>query len=262
MPHAVYKRWQRFLQMITDASRYMITDASVVVLDAPVNTALIKKTYWSEISKIKSFGAGTMNKILYSKPLKNALFMVLHHFFKRRETLMKHALTVSVYYDGKKGTDVTPEGCEHKLKEYLDCLQSIVLFYEANRKRIDKEGDEAESEMRRCRKSIIEMVTKKCHFIKMSNEYKDVQTGDVPHESSAMFVKAQKARAWLEIGNLLETTHLELKATYEEYCKQLFYTINTIQVESVDENIALLLTNQAKEPNAWSKPDCLKNRNY
>jgi len=38
MPHAVYKRWQRFLQMITDVSRYVISCNEGLRLDAPDRT--------------------------------------------------------------------------------------------------------------------------------------------------------------------------------------------------------------------------------
>ena len=248
--------------MITDVSRYMITSASVVVLDAGADREMETKIYWCTVKKVKGHWSSAMNQFLYRKPRKNAVYRVLDFFFRRRDTLIINALGVSVYYEGEKGSEITPEGCEQKLKEYLECLQSIVLFHTENPIRTEGENDEGDSNMRISRNTLLEMITNECHFIKMSQEYKGLDTRRLQGELTAMQVTVEKANAWREIGNYLQTMQLNLQEVWANYCLDLLGTFSNGHAGDTVDIEEFLRIQQAPEANTWTVPPCLRGNKY
>ena len=251
--------------MITDISRYMITNESLVVLDAGAEKEIAKIVYWSTNVKIRSNGYNAVNRLLYKKTLKIAVFQVLEIFLKRREDLMKNALGVSVNYNGEKGTDITPEGCEQKMKEYNDCLRSIVLFYEANKKTLNSKNstnDEKDDDMRSSRIHILDIITNECSFIKMQADYTNLSTKQLKGELTKNDVIVTKAKVWLDIGNYLATINERLNKLYYNYRVCLY---NTFYIDFYldDKDLMHKLQGQkAQETHKWIMPDCLQKANY
>jgi len=252
--------------MITDISRYMITNASLVVLDAGADREMEKNLYWCTMNSIRGNGSTLVNKFLYDrKALKITVYQVLEIFLKRIGDLMRNALGVSVYYKGEKGTEIRAEGCEQKMKEYCECLRSIVLFHEANKVILESKNstnDEDDNNMRSSRKSLLDMIINECHFIKMQQEYKDLSTRHLEGKLTEMEVTVAKAKAWLEIGNYLGTMEVRLKDVYEKYCLDLFRTFSNAYAGSIEETKDFLRRQPAPETHTWIRPKCLKKANY
>ena len=251
--------------MLTDVSRYMITDASLVVLDAGADREMQNNDYWFTVNKVKGNGSAGVNRYLYKKALKIAVYQVLEIFFKRRADLIRSALGVSVYYKGEKGTEITPEGCEQKMKDYLECLRSIVIFCEANKIRIEGKNstrDEDDNNMISSRNSVLALITNECQFIKMKQEYKDLSTRYLQGKLTEMEVKEEKAKAWREIGNYLGTIQLKLQDAYGKYCSDLFRTFSNVYAGNIDQTKEFLRRQPAPETNTWTVPNCLVKANY
>jgi len=251
--------------MITDISRYMITNESLVVLDAGADKEIAKNDYWSPNVKIRSNGFNAVNRLLYTKTLKTAVFQVMEIFLKRRSDLIKGALGISVNYNGEKGTEITPEGCEQKLKEYNDCLRSIVLFYEANKKILESKNstnDENDNTMRSSRICLLEMIINECGFIKMKEDYNKLSTRQLKGELTKNEVIETKAKVWLDIGNNLLTMQDRLIDLYRKYRFFLYFTFWSDYAVDEEDLMNKLRRQPAPETHTWIMPDCLKKAKY
>jgi len=244
----------------------MITNASLVVLDAGADREMEKNLYWCTMNSIRGNGSTLVNKFLYDrKALKITVYQVLEIFLKRIGDLMRNALGVSVYYKGEKGTEIRAEGCEQKMKEYCECLRSIVLFHEANKVILESKNstnDEDDNNMRSSRNSLLALITNECHFIKMQQEYKDLSTRYLQDRLTEMEAKEEKAKAWREIGNYLGMIELKLQDAYGKYCLDLFRTFSNAYVGSMDETKEFLRRQPAPETNTWAMAICLRQAKY
>lgn len=251
-------------EMITDIDRYMITRESAIELGAPMGVEMIQKHFW--ITKIKMTGIGQngLNRILYVKPKKNALFKILDSFMKRRSEVYFQALSVSVNFNGENGTDINVTGCEQKLKYYLDVLRTIDLFEEANKKRINTISTSSENDrkMNESRKNILTFIRNTCYNICLTNEYRQIgQKNEDGNEMTAMQVIAKKATVWREIGHYLEIDHLQLKELYEKYCLDLASTLMSDEINIIESVIEHLNRCTEKETMQWNIPECLQKKN-
>ena len=96
----------------------------------------------------------------------------------------------------------------------------------------------------------------------MSQEYKGLETRHLQVELTVMQVKVEKAKAWREIGNYLQTMQLKLQDIYAKYCLDLFYTFSKGYAGSMDKSKEFLRIQQAPETNTWTVPTCLRHNKY